>query len=170
MSLEPSNSRHYEFHAATINNPEVIKLLNSLKHWLNSFNTRSVAVTDIFNDLSIAYIVATLIKRQSRDKIIELDASNLEATPKNYAFIMGVVVQYCEKELGIHQEEDRWTLQGILERNISSLLCFLVELAMHFRCQFEIPNDVSVAIVCKDVAVNFNIDCQPRHAEQDHNP
>lgn len=71
---------------------------------------------------------------------------------------MGIIVQYCEKELGIHQQTDRWTLQGqcvltlgIVDRNIASLLCFLVELATIFRCPFEIPYDVSVAITCSEV-------------------
>jgi hypothetical protein len=126
----PESTKIYELHPSSLENAQVKKLLQSLKHWLNSFNSRGVAVSDIFNDLGVAFIIATLIEKTTGDQIIEIDAF-ARATAKNYALLMGIVVQYCEKELGTHQNVERWTLQGILDRNIVSLLCFLVELATY---------------------------------------
>ncbi len=57
------NEKTYELHQSTLNNPQYKKLAQSLKHWLNSFNTRGVAVVDIYNDLGVAYVVAQLIEK-----------------------------------------------------------------------------------------------------------
>lgn len=71
-------------------------------------------------------------------------------TTKNYELLMGILVQTCEKKLNIIQNEN-WSLQGILSRDISSLLYFLVQLSYKIDCNFEIPSDVSIAVTCKTI-------------------
>ena len=66
---------------------------------------------------------------------------------------MGLVTQYCERRLGLVQNVERWTLQGILNHDISSLLFFLVELAHAVKCPYAFPTHVSIAITCKQVWV-----------------
>lgn len=148
-SVSTTSAKIYEMHASSMDNIALKKLISNLKNWLNAHSSRGVAVTDIFNDLGVAYVIATIIERATSDQIMDGDSFQ-RATPKNYQLLMGIIVQYCEKKLGILQFEDRWTLQGIIDRDIHSLLCFLVDLALIFDCKFEIPPDVQVAVSCKE--------------------
>jgi hypothetical protein len=43
---------------------------------------------------------------------------------------------------------ERWNLQGILSGDYSTLLCFLVDLAIMFECNITLPSNVSIAVIC----------------------
>jgi hypothetical protein len=60
--------------------------------------------------------------------------------------LMGIIYKYCEKELGLRENSERWTLQGILDKDKSSILSFLVEIAMYV---------ILIILVCLSVLTNY---------------
>ncbi|KAL2911503.1 hypothetical protein HK105_209034 [Polyrhizophydium stewartii] len=136
----------YELHAATLADPNFKRLTqarrwpdpHSLKQWISSFVGHDMLVVrDIF-DLTIGRAIASLLEAVTGEEFID-KAAFATATPKNYQLIMGLVVQFVERRLGVAQDPKRWTLKGILAQDMSSLLCLLVDLATLLKCPYPLP-------------------------------
>lgn len=123
--------------------PEVKKLLQSLRTWLNSEEIPGLFVKDIFKDLFVAKLIANMMARKLNETIIDLSTFTT-CTAKDFQLIMGKLVGYTEKNL--FSNPDRWTLKGILANDYSSLLCFLVDLAGYFDCPFPIPANIILVV------------------------
>lgn len=61
------------------------------------------------------------------------------------------VLTFCATQLPAPVTKDRYTVQGILQRDISSLLCFVVDVAHFYKCPVPFPSHCSVAIVVTEV-------------------
>ncbi len=141
----------YELHVSTqcnqfnTANADYKKLVNSLQMWLNTYNTLGVPIVDIYRDLGLANVIAQIIYYLDGIKI----GNDMEvASLRNFQLVMGLVVAYLEKRV---PKNNRWTLQGILDFDISSVLCLLVDMAIYYKCKFPIPSNVSIAVICKDI-------------------
>ncbi|KAJ3302772.1 hypothetical protein HDV03_004589 [Kappamyces sp. JEL0829] len=133
----------YEIHPASQGDPNLKKLMNSLKEWLNADGALGIYVKDLFNDLFVAKLLVSLIQEKLDVQILDLQAFS-GSTQKNFQLIMGVLVPYTEKNLFSNPE--RWSLKGILANDYSSLLCFLVDMASYLECPYAIPTNVSLII------------------------
>ncbi|KAH6570701.1 hypothetical protein BASA50_003253 [Batrachochytrium salamandrivorans] len=144
------NNARYEIHATSQADPQFKRLLQSLKQWINSYTSQdSVVVRDIF-ELTLGRAVATLLERVTGEEIVSKGAFST-GTLKNYQLVMGLVVQFVDRQFGMTQIEGRWTLKGINAQDISSLLSFLVDLAILLRCPFPLPPSTSIAILKKEI-------------------
>ncbi|KAJ3271331.1 hypothetical protein HDV01_006836 [Terramyces sp. JEL0728] len=76
----------------------------------------------------------------------------MACTAKDYQLIITKLVQFVEKFLIRGDNSSRWTAKGIIAGDYASLLCFLVDLALLFECQFPIPTDVKLAVTCNTIA------------------
>jgi hypothetical protein len=89
------------------------------------------------------------------DKII--DITNFQKnTTKEFQLIMSAILAYAETNL-FAKSSERWSLKGILNNDYSSILCFLVDLALLFNCQFTIPPNVAIAITNTQVVNGSSI-------------
>ncbi|KAI8910393.1 hypothetical protein EDD86DRAFT_189825 [Gorgonomyces haynaldii] len=139
--------KSYELHPSSADNPSFKKLLHSLKQWINQFNTRGVAISNILQDISVPLVLASAIEQMTGDQLVESETL-LAPTIKSYQLLIGILVQYVKKNLGMNPPPERWSLEGLVSRDISSLVCFLVDVAYSFQCPFPIPENVSIAVVC----------------------
>ncbi|KAL5037415.1 hypothetical protein BDV3_006908 [Batrachochytrium dendrobatidis] len=140
----------YEIHEASKADVQFRRLMQSLKQWINSYiNQDMLVVRDLF-ELTVGTALATLLEKITGQEVVE-KGSLVAVTLKNYQLIMGLVVQFVDRHFGMSQVEGRWTLKGVLAQDISSLLCFLVDLATLLKCPFPLPPNVLIAIIQKQV-------------------
>jgi hypothetical protein len=97
-----------------------------------------------------------MIEEKLGEEILDLDSfpgSNV----KVFNLIMTVIVQYTEKHL--FNSPDRWSLSGsdfasylgILANDYSSLLSFIVDLAIYFDCPYTLP-PITLVVTCIQVS------------------
>ena len=51
----------YELHPSSSTNIEFKKLTHNLRHWVNTYNTRGINISDILADLGIPLVIASII-------------------------------------------------------------------------------------------------------------
>lgn len=82
-------------------------------------------------------------------------------TLKDFQLIMTVLVNYTEKNL--FSSPERWTLAGILANDFSSLLSFIVDLALYFKCSYPLPLNVYLIITVSQFIGGADVKKNHRH-------
>ncbi|KAJ3293340.1 hypothetical protein HK104_004538 [Borealophlyctis nickersoniae] len=140
----------YQLHPSSLGDPNFKKLRQSLTQWVNSYVIRDqMTVRDISADLADGYILAAFLERITNERIVEpqLLATSSERSKQ---LIVSSIVSYIEKNLKIQQDAQRWTMDGILANDISSVVCLLVDLAHVIGCPYALPSNVSIAIIKRE--------------------
>ncbi|KAJ3182164.1 hypothetical protein HDU85_003206 [Gaertneriomyces sp. JEL0708] len=135
----------YQLHPSSKADPSLKKLTQSLVSWINSYVAReSMIVRDLVMDLDDGQILATFIEKLTGDRILAGDLLAAKSD-RSKAAILHHVARYIEHNLKINVG-DRWSPEGIMGRDISSVLCLLVDLAEVFACPYPLPPNVSIAV------------------------
>ncbi|KAH9265936.1 hypothetical protein BASA83_010844 [Batrachochytrium salamandrivorans] len=128
------NNARYEIHATSQADPQFKRL----------YSQDSVVVRDIF-ELTLGRAVATLLERVTGEEIVSKGAFST-GTLKNYQLVMGLVVQFVDRQFGMTQIEGRWTLKGYI------FAFKLLGRSGHLvRCPFPLPPSTSIAILKKEI-------------------
>ncbi|KAJ1550990.1 hypothetical protein HK096_003797 [Nowakowskiella sp. JEL0078] len=135
----------YELHKTSSESSNFKKLNENqtLLFWINStIIHNSQVVRDICSDLADGQILAAFI-----EKIVGEVIPNTErvTTEKSKRVNILAVMRYIESKLGA-VGEGKWTIEGILTKDFSSVYCLLVQLAHILKCPYSLPSNVTINI------------------------
>ncbi|KAI3644166.1 hypothetical protein MP228_010330 [Amoeboaphelidium protococcarum] len=133
----------FQLHMSSVNDPSFKKLQRMLTMWVNNTTKGgSTSVIDLVSDLADGQILANFLSLLTGKPLELPPAISDRARRQNFQLI----VSFIQRELSL-SENDQWSLQGLFERDISSTYCLLVDLAHALQCPYQLPSNVSIAIV-----------------------
>ncbi|TPX48402.1 hypothetical protein SeLEV6574_g02057 [Synchytrium endobioticum] len=130
-------------HPAAARQPTYKQLVTTLTAWVNSYIKKDhMVVRDLISDLSDGHLLLAFITRLTNEQIpYTVDG----AGEKSQRINVSACVRFCET-LGM-QQSGRFSVDGILGRDIVSVLCLLVDLVHVVGCPYVLPAHVSIAVV-----------------------
>ncbi|KAI8824816.1 uncharacterized protein EV422DRAFT_234264 [Fimicolochytrium jonesii] len=140
----------YEIHPSSKADANLKKLIQALTTWVNSYVIHeTMTVRDLVSDLDDGQLLAAFLGQITGDVIA--DPNQLAAkSERTKVAILQSVVRYMEESLKIPPDPSRWTIEGIMNKDVASALCILVDLAQVLGCPYDIPPKLSVAIIRKE--------------------
>jgi len=143
-----TNAKEYQLHASSKNDFNVKTLMRSLTAWINqTLQKQHLVVRDIVYDLSDGQILAAFIETITHEKLDDILPGSTE---KNKISNINRCIQFAVDKLGLERDPQRWTAEGIVKKDISSILSFLVDISHHAPCPVAIPSNVTIAITHQD--------------------
>ncbi|ORX43434.1 hypothetical protein BCR36DRAFT_406788 [Piromyces finnis] len=141
-------NKEYQLHASSKNDFNVKTLMRSLTAWINqTLQKQHLIVRDIVYDLSDGQILAAFIETLTYENLDDILPGSTE---KNKISNINKCIQFAVDKLGLERDPQRWTAEGIVKRDISSILAFLVDLSHYAPCPLAIPSNVTIAITHQD--------------------
>jgi parvin len=96
------------------------------------------------SDIHVSLIIAT---EKITGESLELISGMGEKAQKHN---LTVITKFATSQLEM-DGTGRWSVDGMMKKDISSMMCFLVDLAHALQCPYPLPSDVSIAIVAEEV-------------------
>ncbi|KAJ3119376.1 hypothetical protein HK098_005535 [Nowakowskiella sp. JEL0407] len=132
----------YEIHKSS-ETPKYKKLNEILLYWINSTLIRkSQVVRDLCEDLADGQILAAFLEQIVGETIPN---TVRVTTDKSKRVNLSAVLRFIETKLNI-PSNGKWSLDGILNKDYSSILRLLVDLAHSLKCPYSLPSDISIAV------------------------
>ncbi|OUM64927.1 hypothetical protein PIROE2DRAFT_8143 [Piromyces sp. E2] len=133
-----TNIKEYQLHASS----------KSLTAWINqTLQKQHLVVRDIVFDLADGQILAAFIETLTHEKLEDILPGSTE---KNKISNINRCIQFAVDKLELQRDPQRWTAEGIVNKDISSILSFLVDLSHYAPCPLAIPSNVTIAITHQD--------------------
>jgi len=140
--------KEYQLHASSKNDFNTKTLMRSLTAWINqTLQKQHLVVRDIVYDLADGQILAAFIETVTFEKIEDILPGSTE---KNKISNIKRIIKFAVDKFGMEPDPQRWTAEGIVQKDISSILSFLVDLSHYVACPLAIPSNVTIAIIRQD--------------------
>ena len=126
--------------------------------------SEAASIHDVVIDLVDGQILAQFIRNNTPYSVVpshlpileSLTGETIEIQPamgdKAQKSNLSAITRFVEQKLHV-QSQGRWSVEGMMQRDISSMYCFLVDLAHVLQCPYPLPSDFSLAIVHNEVRV-----------------
>jgi len=146
-SRTPSR-KEFQLHASSKNDFNVKTIFKSLTAWVNqTLQKQHLVVRDLIFDMADGQILAAFIETLTQDTIEDILPSSTE---KNKLANINRCIQFAIEKFGMERDPSRWTAEGIVQKDIASILALLVDISHFSPCPFSIPSNVTIAIVHQD--------------------
>ncbi|ORX87568.1 hypothetical protein BCR32DRAFT_289224 [Anaeromyces robustus] len=143
-----SSSKEYQLHASSKNDFNVKTLIRSLTAWINqTLQKQHLVVRDLFYDLADGQILAAFLETVSFETMDDVLPGSTE---KNKISNINKCIQFAVDKYGMERNPQRWTAEGIVQKDIASTLSFLVDLSHYVACPLAIPSNVTIAVIHQD--------------------
>ncbi|KAJ3053718.1 hypothetical protein HK097_003569 [Rhizophlyctis rosea] len=140
----------YQLHPSSAADPNLRKLRTALISWINVYVVHDhMVVRELTSDMADGQILAAFLQRVTNDKVIDPDLLTARSARATQV-IVGTVLHYVENNLDVKRDPDRWSAEGIINRDITSIVCLLVDLAHVLGCPYAFPSNVSVAVIKRE--------------------
>ncbi|TPX64750.1 hypothetical protein SpCBS45565_g05647 [Spizellomyces sp. 'palustris'] len=130
--------------------PNVKRVIQSLTAWVNSYVIYdSMTVRDLVADMDDGQILAAFLGQITGEQVV--DPQMLAAkSERSKVAILAHVIKFVELNLKVRQDRERWTIEGIMSKDISSIISLLVDLAQILGCPYSLPPAISIAIIKRE--------------------
>ncbi|KND03042.1 hypothetical protein, variant [Spizellomyces punctatus DAOM BR117] len=146
----PDVTTTYQMHPTSKGDPNVKRVIQSLTAWVNSYVINdSMTVRDLVADMDDGQILAAFLGQITGEQVV--DPQMLAAkSERSKVAILAHVIKFVEVNLKVRQDRERWTIEGIMSKDISSIICLLVDLAQVLGCPYSLPPGISMAIIKRE--------------------
>ncbi|TPX38306.1 hypothetical protein SmJEL517_g00135 [Synchytrium microbalum] len=144
IDKENATDTKTKLHPAAAKDPVYKKLVTTLTAWVNSYVIQDqLGVRDLISDMSDGYILIAFIEKLTNEKVPStVDGASEKARRINVT----ACVKFCEYSLNI-PSKGRFTIDGILNKDYTSILCLLVDLVHAVGCPYVLPSNLSIAVM-----------------------
>ncbi|KAG4083969.1 calponin homology domain-containing protein [Neocallimastix lanati (nom. inval.)] len=143
-----SPKKEFQLHASSKNDFNVKTIIKSLTAWVNqTLQKQHLVVRDLVYDMADGQILAAFIETITQDTIEDILPASTE---KNKLANIKRCIQFVVEKFKMEPDPARWTAEGIVQKDIASILALLVDISHFSSCPFTIPSNVTIAIVHQD--------------------
>ena len=115
-------------------NPRLQELIKVLIEWVNDeLHTERIIVQDIEEDLYDGQILQKLLEKLTGETMRVPEVTQSEEGQRSK---LRVVLNFCNRTLGLHRGQPKWSVESVHTKNIVSILHLLVSQKLMQRNEF----------------------------------
>eukprot|EP00123_Amoebidium_parasiticum_P008226 comp18661_c0_seq2/m.20306 comp18661_c0_seq2/g.20306 ORF comp18661_c0_seq2/g.20306 comp18661_c0_seq2/m.20306 type:complete len:303 (-) comp18661_c0_seq2:320-1228(-) len=116
--------------------------------WMNEYASKTNFFIRMFvKDLRTGEALIKFVEQLTGEEIPHNDVA---ANEMSYKQNISALLSYLEDNFGI-ATEDRWSVNDIYMGNIAAIYCLMVELAHKFECPHDLPSNVTVNLIRREM-------------------